>query len=111
MPGLDRRIVVRVAVSGTNDFGEPTETTTDYPMWAGAADLSAFDVSEEGGEFTSRLRKWMVRWRSEIAVADLGTTQVRVIDDELIYNVTNIVRQQDGRARRRMMILEGEAVL
>ena len=110
MPGLDRRIVVRVVVTGVNDFGEYTETTTDFPMWAGVADLSAFDVEQQGGQFTNRLRKWMVRWRSEIAAADIGTSQLRVIDDGLEYNVTNLVRQQDGRARRRMMLIEGVAI-
>ena len=40
----------------------------------------------------------------------IGTSQLRVIDDGLEYNVTNIVRQVEGRARRRMMLIEGVAI-
>ena len=105
MPGLDRRIVVQVAVTSVNVFGEPVHTRTDYPMWAGVADLSAFSVSEEGGQFTDRIRRWMVRWHREIFLTE--STQVKVIDSGVTYGVINIVRQQDGRARRRMILIEG----
>ena len=105
---LDRRITVRRTVAGTNAFGEPTETVTDYPVWAGIADLSAFDVEQEGGVFTARLRKWRVRYRADIAGAT--TAELSVIDGADTYNVTNIVRQRDGAERRRFMEIEGEAV-
>ena len=105
---LDRRITVRRTVTGTNDFGESTETVTDFQVWAGVADLSAFDVESEGGTFTNRIRKWTIRWRADFAALD--TSELAVIDDGESYNVTNIVRQQDGAARRRMMIIEGVAV-
>ena len=108
MPTLDRRITVRRTVQTVNPFGEPVEETTDYPMWASVADLSAFDVEAEGGTFTERLRKWMVRWRADIA--GFETHALTVIEGELSYNVTNIVRQREGAARRRFLLIEGVAI-
>ena len=108
MPALDRRIVVRRSATTVNDFGESETVEIDNPVWAGVADLSAFDTEERGGTFTERLRKWTIRWRSDFAALD--TSELTVIDEGLSYNVTNIVRQQDGAARRRMMIIEGVAV-
>lgn len=108
MPSLDRRITVRRTVAGVNHFGEPETTVTDYPIWAGVADLSAFDVEQEGGTFTNRLRKWTVRYRADLAGA--STDELSVLDGDATYNVTNLVRQQDGAERRRFMVLEGVAV-
>ena len=108
MPTLDRRIVVRVAVDSVNDFGELVSTTVDHSVWAGVADLSAFDTEERGGTFTERLRKWTIRWRSDFAA--LGTEELTVIDGGQTYNVTNIVRQQDGAERRRFMLIEGVTI-
>ena len=105
---LDRRITVRRTVTGTNDFGESTETVTDFQVWAGVADLSAFDVESEGGTFTNRLRKWTIRWRSDFVSFD--TSELSVIDGAEMFNVTNLVRQQDGAERRRFMLIEGVAV-
>ena len=108
MPALDRRITVRRSVEGTNDFGEYTETVTDFQAWASVADLSAFDVESEGGTFSKRLRKWMIRWRSDLATAN--TSELSVIDGSLTYSVTNIVRQIEGGERKRTMVLEGIAI-
>ena len=108
MPGLDRRVIVRRSVETSNQFGETVTTDTDYPLWAGVSDLSAFDVESEGGTFTKRLRKWTIRWRSDLEMAD--TSELTVVDGEIAYDVTNVVRQQDGKERRKMMILEGVAI-
>ena len=108
MPTLDRRIIVRRTVLGTNDFGETTEAATDFPVWAGVADLSAFDVESEGGSFDERLRRWDVRWRSDFA--SFPISELAVIDAGETFNVTNLVRQQEGRERRRMMLIEGVAI-
>ena len=108
MPQLDRRIALRTVTESTNGFGETTSTTVDVPIWASVADLSAFDTEEQGGVFTERLRKWTIRWRSDFAALD--TSELTVIDEGLSYNVRNIVRQQDGKERRRFMLIEGVAV-
>ena len=108
MPSLDRRIVLRVSGEETNSFGESETTTADYSVWAGVADLSAFDTEERGGTFSERLRKWTIRWRSDFAALD--TSELTVIDEGLSYNVTNLVRQQDGAERRKMMLIEGVAI-
>ena len=108
MPGLDRRIVVRRATAGVNQFGEPTVTTADHGLWAEVADLSAFDVQDTGGTFVEAFRKWRIRWRSDLA--DAPTNEITVLDGGLSYNVTNIVRQEDRAERRRFMIVEGVAV-
>ena len=105
MPTLDRRIVVQRIFQTINEFGEAVEETIDFPMWAGVVDLSAFDVAQEGGTFTHRQRRWMVRWRADIA--ELETHELSVIDGALEYNVTNIVRQREGAERRRFMLIEG----
>ena len=88
--------------------GESETASVDHSVFAGVADLSAFDVESEGGAFTNRLRKWSIRWRSDFAA--LGTEGLTVIDDGLSYNVTNIVRQQDRAERRRFMLIEGVAI-
>ena len=108
MPALDRRITVRRTVLDVNDFGETTETATDFPVWAGVGDLSAFDVESEGGSFTERLRKWEVRWRADFAAFDVD--ELAVIDGGETFNVTNLVRQREGQERRRMMLIEGVAI-
>ena len=108
MPALDRRIVVRRSAETVNDFGESESVQIDTAVWAGVADLSAFDTEGRGGAFTERLRKWTIRWRSDFAALD--TSELTVIDEGLSYNVTNIVRQQDGAERRKMMLIEGVAI-
>ena len=108
MPKLDRRITVRRTATTLNAFGEPSTTDTDYPVWAGVADLSAYDTESEGGTFNEALRKWEVRFRSEFA--DAPTDELVVIDGGLEYNVTNIVRQRNRAERRRFMVIEGVAI-
>ena len=105
---LDRRITVRRSVEGSNEHGEDTTTTTDHTLWASAADLSAFDVETEGGTFTERLRKWTIRWRSDLEMA--LTSELTILDGGLEYNCRNLVRQQDGKERRKMMVIEGVAI-
>ena len=109
MPTLDRRITVRRTSYTPNDFGESEKSTTDFPIWAGAADQSAFDTEEEGGTFTERLRKWMVRWRADLA--SVPVEELTVIDAGEDFNVTNLVRQRERGERRRFMTIEGIAIL
>ena len=108
MPTLDRRITLRRTVLGTNDFGESVETVTNFPIWAGVADLSAFDVEQEGGSFDERLRRWDIRWRADFAAFTIS--ELSVLDTGDAFNVTNVVRQPDRGERRRFMQLEGVAV-
>ena len=108
MPKLDRRITLRITEAGVNAFGEPTETETDHEIWAGVADLSAYDTESEGGTFNEALRKWEIRWRADLA--DAPTDELTVVDGGLEYNVTNIVRHRDRAERRRFMLIEGVAI-
>ena len=108
MPTLDRRITVRRTVQGVNDFGETTEVVVDFPIWAGVADLSAFDVEQEGGSFDERLRRWNIRWRADFAAFTIS--ELTVLDTGESFNVTNVVRQPDRGERRRFMQIEGVAV-
>ena len=108
MPGLDRRVIVRRSVETSNQFGETVTTDTDYPLWAGVSDLEAFDVESEGGTFDKRLRRWTIRWRSDLAMA--LTSELSVVDNGISYDVLNVVRQRDGAERRKMMYLEGVAI-
>ena len=109
MPTLDRRITVRRTSYATNAFGEDEEVVTDIALWAGVADQSAFDTEEEGGTFTERLRKWMVRWRADLA--SVPVEELTVIDAGEDFNVQNLVRQRERGERRRFMTIEGIAIL
>ena len=108
MPQLDRRIVVRRLEQTINDFGEAVETFTDHGVWAGVADLSAFDTEAEGGIFTAAIRKWRIRWRADFA--GVATNMLSVVDEGHSFNVTNVVEQRDRAERRRFMEIEGVAI-
>ena len=108
MPTLDRRITVRRTVYVPNAFGKPVETITNFPIWAGVADLSAFDVEQEGGVFDERLRRWDIRYRADFAAFTIS--ELSVIDSDETFNVQNLVRQPDRGERRRFMKIEGVAV-
>ena len=102
MPTLDRRITVRVAAVGTNNFGEPVETMTDYPMWATRLDASVIDASTEGGEVSTSTRSYVVRWRREIAAALVS--ELSVIEGAATLNVLNVIEQARERDERRRFL-------
>ena len=111
MPALDRRITVRRAVTGFNDFGEPVESTTDYGVWATRLDASLIDAAAEGGEVTTGTRTYVVRWRREIAEA--LTSELSVVEGERTFSVDNVIEQARERdERRRFLRIEtvGEVV-
>ena len=109
MPALDRRITVRVSVSGRNEYGEHETATTDYPVWATRVDRSQRDKEEQGGVLTEPNRAYTIRHRREIA--DALTSQLSIVDPEdggrLVLNATNVVEQTLRGARRRFLRIEG----
>ncbi len=86
--GLDRRITVRVASEGgTNQFGEPTPSTTiDYDVWATRLDGTEGFAATEAGIRLDPTLNYRIRWRSDVA----GTPA---------YNLT-VIPDQGGAARQ-----------
>ena len=78
MPTLDRRITVRRTVYGsrTHLARRRSRRSQTSLIWAGVADLSAFDVEQEGGTFDERLRRWDIRWRADFAAFTISELTV-----------------------------------
>ena len=104
MPALDRRIVIRRTVTARDQFGESTETTTDYPQWATREDASQADKETAGGTLTQAVRGYIVRYRAEIA--DPITSELSVIDGGLTLNCTNITEATLLGERRKFLRIE-----
>ena len=102
MPALDRRITVRRAVTTTNSFGEPVESTTDYGVWATRLDASVIDAATEGGDVNTSTRTYVVRWRREIAEA--LTSELSVVEGERTFSVDNVIEQARPRDERRRFL-------
>ena len=76
---LDRRIVVRVASTVANHFGEPETTTTDYPVWAMLVqDRLARNIGE-GGAYATADRVWRVRYNQAIVDAHATEGSISVL--------------------------------
>ena len=104
MPSLDRRIVVRRTETRFNEYGEPTTTKTDFPVWATRIDRSQEDIEQAGGQIDQPARAYRLRWRREIAEA--ATSELSVIDSTLTLNATNVVEQTERGQRRRFITIE-----
>ncbi len=105
MPSLDRRITVRRTVTGTNDFGEPVEATTDYDVWATRIDASLVDAATAGGDLNTAARTYIVRWRREIAEA--LASELSVVEGAATLSVDNVIEQARERdPRRRFLRIE-----
>ena len=76
---LDRRIVVRVASTGTNDFGEPVETTTDYNVWAMLVQDRLARNIEVGGAYATADRVWRIRYNQAIVDAHAAEGSLSVL--------------------------------
>ena len=103
MPALDRRITVRRTETRFNQYGEPTTTKTDYPVWATRIDRSQEDIESAGGVLDQPARAYRLRWRREIAVA--ATSELSIIDGTLL-NATNVIEQTERGERRRFLTIE-----
>ena len=79
MPALDRRVTVRVASEGVNDFGEPVPTTTDYPVWATLMQDRLARNIEAGGVYALADRVWRVRFNQAFADAHAAGQTISVI--------------------------------
>lgn len=81
MPALDRRIIVRVVETTTNNFGEPVETTTNYPVWATLVQDRLARNIETGGAYALADRVWRVRFNQAFLDAHAAEGEIRIIYD------------------------------
>ena len=115
MPMLDRRITVRVEVSGVNDFGEATTITTDYPAWAELRQDRLARNVEAGGVYALADRAWRVRFNQAFVDAHAAGQTVSVIagavdadGEDVVDRVTAVGEPDHGRGplrRRRFLDL------
>ena len=96
MPALDRRVTVRVAFEGVNDFGEPVSTTTDYPVWATLMQDRLARNVDAGGVYALADRVWRVRFNQALVDAHAEGHTIRVIygaeDPDVVTGVGEPVR-------------------
>ena len=104
MPALDRRITVRRTETRFNEYGEPTTTKTDYPVWATRIDRSQEDIESAGGVLDQPARAYRLRWSREIAEA--ATSELSIIDGTLPLSATNVIEQTERGERRRFIVIE-----
>ena len=106
---LDRRITINVSTEGRrNEFGEYVEgSTISHGVWATRMDRSQKDIEDEGGTLTSSRRDYRVRWFPELAASPVAL--VEVVDDEVTFNVLNMIEEtgRDGITRRRWLRISG----
>ena len=110
MPELDRRVIVRRAVSSFDQFGTAQTIVTNFPVWATREDFSQQDKEEAGGVLTQAIRGYVVRYRAEIAEA--LTSELAVIDGTVTLDATNVTEATVRGERRKFLRLEciGEVV-
>ena len=112
MPSLDRRITITLAVAGMyNQYGEWVPgTSSDLEIWAGRDDLSQEDIAREEGMRTDVRRRWRIRWRRDLALANVQN--LSVTEGAVSFNVLGLVEDtgRDMSVRHRWMILEGLAI-
>ena len=106
---LDRRITVRVAVEGTNAFGESVETTTDYNVWAELLQDTVARSVEAGGNYSLASRTWRVRFDARILTAHEAGSTVEVIsggeDSDIVTGVGEPATMRGENRRRRFLDL------
>ena len=104
MPSLDRRIVVRSTGTRPDEHGEPEPVNTDISVWATRVDLSQSDKEEAGGVLDLPARRYVIRYRRDIAEAP--TSQLSIVDGDLTLNATNVIDAPDRGERRRFIVIE-----
>ena len=106
MADLDRRITVRLTVTGTNDFGESTETVTDFDVWAMLVQDQVARNVETGGTYGLANRTWRVRFNQAFVDAqEAGQTITVVSGDEDPDVVTGVGEPaMRGPLRRRRFL-------
>ena len=107
---VDRIITVRLTSEGMrNEFGEFVPgAAVDHRVWASRFDASLTDLAESGGSRDETQRDWRIRYRADVAaISDL--TKLEIIDDEVTFNVLNMIEEtgRDGNTRRRWLRITG----
>ena len=105
MPMLDRRITVRVTTTGVNDFGEPTTTTTDYPVWATLVQDRLARNVDVGGIYALADRVWRVRFNQAFLDAHAAGNSVSVIVGTEEPDTVTGVGEPERADRRRFLDL------
>ena len=108
---LDRRITVRVASEGTNDFGEPVSTTTDYPVWAMLVQDRLARNIEAGGAYALADRVWRVRFDQRFVDAHAAEGSITVAsvageDPDVVTGVAEPTGRGGTMANRRRRFLD-----
>ena len=106
---LDRRITVRVASEGTNDFGEPVTSTTDYPVWAMLVQDRLARNVEAGGAYALADRVWRVRFNQAFLDAHAAQGSLSVIsaageDPDVVTGVAEPTGRGTMANRRRRFL-------
>ena len=107
---VDRIITITITREGMrNEFGEFVPgAATDHTVWASRFDASLTDLAESGGSRDETQRDWRIRYRADVAaISDL--TKLEIIDDEVTFNVLNMIEEtgRDGNTRRRWLRISG----
>ena len=68
-----------IASEGTNDFGEPVTSTTDYPVWAMLVQDRLARNVEAGGAYALADRVWRVRFNQAFLDAHAAQGSLSVI--------------------------------
>ena len=105
---LDRRITLEVQAEGSYVDGEYVAgAATTHELWASRMDASLEDIDEAGGSRDETLRSWRVRWIEPLASAE-NVSRITVIEDGARFAVVNVSEETNqGRTRRRWMLVEG----
>ena len=105
---LDRLITIHVEEPGSRDEDGRfvPGPVIDSTVWATRFDQTLEDIEESGGNREQATRAWRIRWRRD--VADTVASRLRVSDDGLTFETVNVIEEtDDGRTRRRWMLIEG----
>ena len=103
---LDRIIDLNIQDEGDrDDTGEfvPGEVTSSR-VWAERDDKALEDIEQEGGSRNVARRNYRLRWRSDLAAT--VPTNITIMDGSQVFQVSNIVEEEEGYGRRRFMVLE-----
>ena len=112
MPALDRRIIIRIIGEGSyNEHDEYIDgPVRDFSVWAQRRDErveAGIETLQGGGLLAtvSAVRKYRVRWFSELAAVAISLDRVRVTDGDLANLFALAIEEAPPGTRRRFFDL------
>jgi SPP1 family predicted phage head-tail adaptor len=90
---LDRRIALRVATQGADDFGSPVETWADLAVvWAEKRDLRGREFYQANADNAEIETVFRIRWRSDVSPLN------RIAYDGRDYDIVSVaeIGRRDG---------------